>query len=86
MMEDEPDTSTPDLSTATITELVAELKRRHDCCVFVGEIDRAEDDVTWCRYGKGSYSRIIGMLTRMKASYLRACAKGEREDTNDDDA
>lgn len=82
MMDTDP--TRPDLSWATIAELVAELKRRHDCCVFIGEIDRGEDDVTWCRYGKGPYSRIIGMLARRKAFYMRACAK--HEDAGEGDA
>jgi hypothetical protein len=85
MPDDDADTTAPDLSTVTTDELVAELKRRHDCCLFIGEIDRTVDDVTWCRYTHGSYSRIIGMMERAKSLLLRKCEEAEDDESEDDD-
>lgn len=75
----DPDPSKPDLSTATITELVTELKSRHDSLLVLGEIDRTDELTSWCSYTKGGWSRLLGMLTRARRRIMVYIAEHETE-------
>jgi hypothetical protein len=81
-----PEPAAPDLSTATITQLVAELKDRHDALLVVGEIDRTDEDTSYCRYSRGHLSRIIGMLWRAHRFFMAESARCEREAQDDEEA
>lgn len=75
----ETDPTRPGLSDFTVTELVTELKKRHDALVVFGEIDRTDEETSWCSYTKGRMSRIIGMAERGHKRLLKYAGEDERE-------
>lgn len=77
---------TPDLSIVCTGDLVAELKNRHDCLIVIGEIDRSEDQTSWCQYTKGRISRLLGMVGRCRTRLAKYADSEEQEIQPDDPA
>lgn len=62
----------PELTTCSNDELLAELLRRFDAAVFIGEIDRSGADTRSVAQYQGSTSRILGMLDIRRETILEA--------------
>jgi len=56
----------PDLSTVTLDEIVAELERRYDGLLILAETDRTADAMHTSMHYRGGSSRVIGMAERFK--------------------
>ena len=56
----------PDLSTVTLDEIVAELERRYDGLLILAETDRTADKTRCFTHLRGGASRAVGMAERFK--------------------
>jgi len=65
------DTDRANLELVSTEELVCELKRRHDCCVFISLLDmtteREQLRYTW----KGGSTIALGALSRVRRAIHR---------------
>ena len=62
--------ATPDLSTVTLDEIVAELERRYDGLLILAETDRTGRQTAYATRYDGGASRAMGMSLRF---LLRMC-------------
>ena len=70
----------PDLSLVPIDELLAELYKRHDACVFLSmrKISKEEDDIL-CNYSGGRMT-AIGLMETCMVGLITELAKPPDEE------
>lgn len=60
-----------DLELATTEDLVNELKRRHDCCIFISLVDMTTEHEQMRYTWKGGSTIALGALCRVRKAINR---------------